>query len=165
MDVYKDSPARKRALDIEIVKTAETVDVPDYPLPIDDSGDCSDTIDEFPPHTRTWTKQNDRIFIDEDLDIICDEADIIISHLKKRGIKILIYLGVHVNMCILSEVFRSFAIKPMRRRGVKTALVRDLTDAMYNPEKAPYVSHDEGTRLVIEYIEKFYSPTIDSSQI
>jgi hypothetical protein len=33
------------------------------------------------------------------------------------------------------------------------ALVRDLTDAMYNPARPPYVSHADGTRLVIEYIE------------
>ncbi|MBE0697009.1 MAG: hypothetical protein IH586_08800 [Anaerolineaceae bacterium] len=43
------------------------------------------------------------------------------------------------------------------------ALVRDLTDAMYNPAQAPYVSHDEGTRLVIEYIEKFWCPTVLST--
>jgi hypothetical protein len=36
---------------------------------------------------------------------------------------------------------------------------------MYNPGMPPYVSHDEGTALVVEYIEKFYSPTIDSSQL
>ena len=35
-------------------------------------------------------------------------------------------------------------------------LVRDLTDAMYNPEDPPHVSHDAGTQLVIEYIEKFW---------
>jgi hypothetical protein len=39
------------------------------------------------------------------------------------------------------------------RRGQKVALVRDLTDAMYNPARPPYVSHADGTRLVIEYIE------------
>jgi hypothetical protein len=30
---------------------------------------------------------------------------------------------------------------------------------MYNPEMPPYVSHEEGTRLVIEYIEKFWCLT------
>jgi hypothetical protein len=29
----------------------------------------------------------------------------------------------------------------------------------------PYVSHDEGTRLVIEFIEKFWCPTIESHQL
>ena len=36
---------------------------------------------------------------------------------------------------------------------------------MYNPAKAPYVSHDEGTRLVVEYIEKFWAPTVLSGEI
>jgi hypothetical protein len=71
-------------------------------------------------------------------------------------------MGVHTNMCILG---RSFAIKKMLKRGMLPLLVRDLTDAMYNPAKPPYVSHDEGTALVINYIEKFYCPTIDSEQI
>jgi hypothetical protein len=53
----------------------------------------------------------------------------------------------------------------MLRRGYRTLLVRDLTDAMYNPERAPYVSHGVGTALVVDYIEKFYCPTIDSGQI
>jgi hypothetical protein len=65
-------------------------------------------------------------------------------------------------MCVLG---RSFAIKAALRRGFEPALVRDLTDCMYNPERAPYVSHDEGTRLVVEYIEKFYCPTIESTEL
>ena len=51
------------------------------------------------------------------------------------------------------------------RRGIPVALVRDLTDTMYNPARPPYVSHDEGTRLVVEYIEKFWCPTIMSSDL
>jgi hypothetical protein len=53
----------------------------------------------------------------------------------------------------------------MVRRGVETALIRDLTDTMYNPERSPYVSHEEGTRLVVEYIEKFWCPTIGSEEL
>ncbi len=44
-------------------------------------------------------------------------------------------------------------------------LTRDLTDAMYNPYRPPYVSHEEGTRLIIEYIEKFWCPTMLSSDL
>jgi hypothetical protein len=65
-------------------------------------------------------------------------------------------------MCILR---RSFAIKALVRRGVPVALVRDLTDAMYNPARAPYVSHAEGTRLVVEYVEKFWCPTVESGDL
>ena len=65
-------------------------------------------------------------------------------------------------MCVLH---RSFAIKQMVRWGVDVALVRDLTDTMYNPAMPPYISHEEGTRLVVEFIEKFWCPSIDSSDL
>lgn len=29
----------------------------------------------------------------------------------------------------------------------------------------PYVSHEEGTRLVVEYIEKFWCPTIPGKDL
>jgi hypothetical protein len=35
---------------------------------------------------------------------------------------------------------------------------------MYNPKSAPYVSHFEGTRLIIEHIEKYVCPSITSNQ-
>ena len=71
-------------------------------------------------------------------------------------------MGVHTGTCILN---RTFSIKQMVRWGVEIALVRDLTDAMYNPARPPYVSHEEGTRLVVEYIEKFWCPTVTSDQV
>jgi hypothetical protein len=69
---------------------------------------------------------------------------------------------VHANRCILN---RTFSIKPMVPWGVVIALVRDLTDAMYNPARAPYVSHEEGTRLVVGYLEKFWCPTVTSDLV
>jgi len=71
-------------------------------------------------------------------------------------------MGVHTNMCVLN---RAFAIKKMTSLGFRCILVRDLTDAMYNPQDAPHVSHDAGTQLVIEYIEKFWSPTTTSAAL
>ena len=50
------------------------------------------------------------------------------------------------------------------RWNIDTVLMRDLTDTMYNPAMRPYVSHAEGTRLVIEYIEKFWAPSLDCTQ-
>jgi hypothetical protein len=65
-------------------------------------------------------------------------------------------------MCVLN---RSFAIRQMTKWGVRCILVRDLTDAMYDPRDRPFVSHDRGTELVIEHIEKYWAPTVTSSQI
>jgi hypothetical protein len=36
---------------------------------------------------------------------------------------------------------------------------------LYDPARPPYVSHEEGTQLVIAYIEKFWCPTIDSGAL
>jgi hypothetical protein len=67
--------------------------------------------------------------------------------------------GVHANMCVLN---RTFAIRQMTKWGVRCLLVRDLTDAMYNPLRHPVVSHERGTELVIEHIEKYWAPTVSS---
>jgi hypothetical protein len=53
----------------------------------------------------------------------------------------------------------------MTRWGVQCVLIRDLTDAMYNPARSPYVSHSAGTGLVIEHIEKYWAPTITSNEL
>ncbi|AEF80699.1 isochorismatase family protein [Leadbettera azotonutricia] len=164
MDFYEGTEARKRILSVPRLNTIpEPVPVAEQPLPIDDTDGGSDTADQYAPNTKVWTRQTDKIKIDQGHDIICgDEGDLLFSYLYAKGIKLIIYMGVHTNMCILN---RSFAIKKMLKRGMLPLLVRDLTDAMYNPAMLPYVSHDEGTVLVINYIEKFYCPTIDSSQL
>jgi hypothetical protein len=45
------------------------------------------------------------------------------------------------------------------------ALVRDLTDAMYDPRKRPFVSHTRGTELVIEHIEYKWCPSFISEDL
>jgi nicotinamidase-related amidase len=161
---YAGTPARERLLSVPCLRgIAEPVTVKDYPLPIDASDGGSESADDYPPNSRVWTRQNEVIGIDEDRDIVCgDEGDQLFSYLQHRGIRFLIYTGVASNMCVLH---RSFGIKKMLRRGMRPVLVRDLTDAMYNPEMPPYVSHEEGAALVTAYIEKFYCPTLDSGQV
>lgn len=48
----------------------------------------------------------------------------------------------------------------MTRLGFQVAVVRDLTDSMYDPRKRPFVSHSRGTELVIEHIEAKWCPSI-----
>jgi hypothetical protein len=48
----------------------------------------------------------------------------------------------------------------MLEHGFDCLLLDDYTDAMYNPKMPPYVSHDEGTRLVVSHIQKYYCPTV-----
>ena len=71
-------------------------------------------------------------------------------------------MGVHTNMCILN---RTFAIKQMTRWGIPSLLVRDMTDSMYDPRDRPFVSHDQGTGLVIGYIEENWAPSVSSKDL
>jgi len=159
MDFYEDHPARKNALAVPKLKTPEPAEHPDPPQPVDSSDGGSDTgeTNSF----KAWNRQHPAIEIKNE-DYISDNGQVVYSILKQKNINNLIYMGVHTNMCVLG---RSFAIKPMVRWNFNVVLARDLTDAMYNPFKPPYVSHEEGTHLIIEYIEKFWCPTILSGDL
>ena len=111
---------------------------------------------------KAWSRQHPGIRIDPDRDGISDNGHEVYNLMALRGIRQMLIMGVHTNMCVLN---RSFAIKQMVRWGVETAFVRDLTDAMYNPARPPYVNHEEGTRLVIEYIEKFWCASVHSEDV
>jgi nicotinamidase-related amidase len=156
---YKDSPARHRILEASPVEPTES-EYADPSLPVDDSDEGSDTGET--EMCQPWRSQHPGIQIDPDLDVISDNGKEIYSFLHARKIETLLILGVHTNMCILH---RSFGIKQMVRWGVRPILIRDLTDAMYNPAMSPYVSHEAGTDLVIGYIEKFWCPTMLSSAL
>ncbi|MEE3259222.1 MAG: isochorismatase family protein [Candidatus Latescibacterota bacterium] len=160
MDFYAESPARKRAVDSPQIEPPPAAERPDPPLPVDASDHGSDT-DEAETH-KAWHRQHEAIGIDERQDIISDKGTEVYSYLQHRGIEHLLIMGVHTNMCVLH---RTFAIKQMVRWGVDVALIRDLTDAMYNPAMPPYVGHAEGTGLVIEFIEKFWCPSVGSGDI
>ena len=71
-------------------------------------------------------------------------------------------LGVHLNLCMMG---RPYGIRNMVYQGQNVVLVRDLTDALYNPRMPPQVSHHRGTELTVEHIEKYWCPSITSDQV
>lgn len=160
MSFYEGSPARKRMQDAPPVTPPAPQEREVPPLPIDDSDEGSDTGET--KTYRAWSRQHPALEIDESVDGISDKGTEVYNFLQQRGIEQVLIMGVHTNMCVLN---RSFAIKQMVKWGVPIALVRDLTDTMYNPARSPYVSHDEGTALVIGYIERFWCPSILSSDL
>jgi lysophospholipase L1-like esterase len=109
-----------------------------------------------------WTHQIDLLRIDQETDAISDSGAEIWNLLEARGISNVILMGVHVNMCVSG---RPFGLRQMVKNGKRVALVRDLTDAMYNPNRWPFVSHAEGTAKFIQYLEKRVCPTVTSEQI
>jgi nicotinamidase-related amidase len=160
MDFYAGTPARQRMIDAPHADPHAPLEHPDPPLPVDASDGGSDTGETS--SYKAWSRQHPAIEIDQEKDGISDNGQEVYNFMQQRGLRNLLLMGVHTNMCVLG---RSFAIKPMVRWGVPVVLIRDLTDTMYNPARPPYISHDEGTRLVVEYIEKFWCPTISSEDL
>jgi nicotinamidase-related amidase len=158
MAFYENAPERKRMLAVTKVTPPAALTLLDPPLPIDDKKGGCDTPDQF---YKAWTRENAGIRIDAS-DVISDDGAEIYSFLRERDIRTLLVMGVHTNMCILN---RPFAIKRMTSLGVRCILVRDLTDAMYNPQDPPRVSHDQGTELVIEHIERYWCPSTTSGEL
>lgn len=155
MDFYKDYPQRRRMQEVARVDPPKPLVLAEPPLPIDDAdGGCDDVspVRSF----RAWKRQHSAVTIG-DGDFISDNGKEVYSLLKAKGIRTVLVAGVHTNMCVLN---RSFAIKQMSRWGISCILVRDLTDAMYNPKKSPFVSHEQGTELVIQHIEKHFCPSV-----
>ncbi len=166
LDFYKDTPMRKLAQQAPVVET----EIPlkgwchldpsaEGALPIDDSDGGCDCWPQCKNY-QAWTRQIDTIEIKEG-DAITDSAEAYYL-MKQRGIDNVIAMGVHLNMCVLG---RPFSIRQMVNQGQNVVLMRDLTDTMYNPRMKPFVSHTDGTDLVIDHVEKYWCPTITSDAI
>ncbi len=159
MGFYQDYPQRHAIQLLTPVTPPTSLALTSPALPIDDSDGGCDTPG-YKEH-QAWTRENPLLSIKPN-DVISDNGEEIYSFLEHKGIKNLFVMGVHANMCILN---RTFAIKQMTNWGITCVLVRDLTDAMYNPRSRPYVTHAAGTELVIEHIEKYWCPTTLSGDL
>jgi nicotinamidase-related amidase len=183
VDHYANHPARKRAMGTPRAKSFP----PDisrwcHKIPAEESGkypiDQSNggEDDDREEHAKwqqelvslgrnpkaPWKKQSDTIEIDGQGDFISDNGEEIWSILESRGITNVILTGVHTNMCVLG---RPFGLRQMVRAGKRTALMRDMTDTMYDPNCWPFVSHFSGTDLIIDHIERHICATITSDQL
>ena len=164
MEFYQDSPMRKLAQQAPKVETAVPLQGWCYinpenepSLPIDDSDggcDCQPRCKPF----RAWKRQIAAIDIKEG-DAITDSAEAFYL-MKQRGIKNVIVMGVHMNMCVLG---RPFSLRQMLYQKQNVVLMRDLCDTMYNPRMSPFVSHFDGNRLVTQHIERHLAATITSA--
>jgi len=163
MAFYEDTPPRRRA------REAPKVTPPTAPpegaavkpplLPIDDSDGGCDTGEK--PWHRAWTRQHPALEVAAE-DAITDRGEEVYNLLRARGIENVLIMGVHTNMCVLN---RPFAIRRLVALGQNVALVRDLTDAMYNPQRPPHVDHFRGTDRVVEHIERHWCPTVASTDL
>jgi nicotinamidase-related amidase len=159
MDFYRDAPGRLLAENSPHSLPPPELSFSDAPLPIDDSDEGCDTPGDK-PH-KAWSRENEALTIAPG-DVISDQGQEIYNVLQQHHIDTVLFMGVHANMCILN---RSFGVRQLSKWGLRCVLVRDLTDAMYNPASRPFVSHAAGTELVIEHIEKYWAPTTTSSAL
>lgn len=164
MDYYADWPQRKRCLDAPKVETSVPLQWNEMnydreaPLPIDDSdGGWEGNAAEG---KRPQTHQHEAIEIADD-DAIGEGAEVYF-YLQQQGIENVILLGVHANTSILGG---PFGVRQMVYLGKNVALMRDMTDALYNPGMPPQVSHVRGTEMVAEHIEKYWCPTFTSTDL
>ena len=170
MDFYKDHPGRKLAqrapkvdIQAQMLACASRVPQTEPPHPIDSSDgscDCQPPCKGLEHAPYPWTRQIATLEI-KNGDAITDGLEAYYL-MHQRDLTNLLVLGVHENMCILN---RRFAIKQMVKLGLNVALVRDLTDTMYNSRRPPYVNHFIGNELMTGHIEKYWCPTLTSDQV
>lgn len=181
MDAYEGHPARLRAqnapsatnLPDKINEWCHQIPAEEqgkYPIDQSDGGEDDDPVEHeaWAEYLKSigrnpsapWKSQIDLIEIKNE-DAITDSGVETWNLLEDRGIKNVVLMGVHVNMCVLG---RPFGLRQMARNGKNVVLVRDMTDSMYNPKMWPYVDHYTGTDLIIKHIEKFVCSTVTSDQ-
>ena len=183
MKAYEGTPARRRAQEAPTAaRIPPGIDgwcsrIPSeewsvYPLDQSDGG-CDDDAQEHEVWAKAlaaegrdpktpWQRQADALRIDQEKDAVSDSGTEIWNLLESKGIQNVILGGVHTNMCVAG---RPFGLRQMVRNGRTVVLVRDLTDTMYNPGKWPFVSHQRGTELFIQHVERRICATISSEQI
>lgn len=165
-DFYEGHPARLRAQNAPLADNhpaeikswctwlgEEEAEV--YPIDQSDGGCACGDCNSY----NAWSRQIASIEIQEDRDAISDSGEEIWNLMEAKGIKNVMLLGVHTNMCVLG---RPFGLRNMARYGKNVVLIRDLTDTMYNPDSWPFVDHFTGTDLIVAHIEKYVCPTISS---
>ena len=175
VDFYKNTPQRRYAQNAPFANPPIKLSTKDrwgtkwcWPdpefegvLPIDDSDmgcSCKEPKCEI---REAWTRQNKGIEILGE-DAITDNGQEAFNLLAAKKIENVILCGVHLNMCVLG---RPIGIRQMVKLGKNVALMRDMTDTMYNPQRPPGVDHFTGTDLVVAHVERYWCPTFTSADL
>jgi len=165
MDFYAEAPARIKMAALEKVSTEVPFQWNNFnpegegalATKLEAAGCSCDTDKPCSPSYRAWKRQIAAIEI-KDHDAISDDGQEIYNLLQDRGIKNVILLGVHTNRCVLG---RPFGIRQMVYLGKNVVLCRDLTDSYHRDPG----QHFEGLNQIIAHVEKYWCPTITSSDL
>ena len=160
--LYADLPQRKRMqqatkakppLPLEPWCNVDPKREPELPVDVSKQA-CDDPV--VGAYVQKFTRQHPGLTI-SGWDGVSDNGEEIFNYLTQEGLKNVVLMGVHTNMCVLG---RPFGIRQMVKQGFQVVLARDLTDAMYDPRQPPYVSHARSTEMVIEHIDRWWCPSI-----
>jgi hypothetical protein len=152
--------AQKVTPPVPILKTCPLDPAREKDLPVDDvTQPCDD--ETVGPAVRRYNRENELLEIAAE-DGISDSGEEIYSYFCHQKIHNVVMMGVHTNMCVLG---RPFGIRQQVRLGMNVVLARDLTDAMYDPRQRPWVTHERGTAMIIEHVERYWCPTVQSEDL
>ena len=124
---------------------------------LEQEGCSCDTPQPCGPSYRAWKRQIASIEVGEG-DAISDDGQEIYNLLEQRDVDNVIVMGVHTNRCVLG---RPFGIRQMAYLGKNVVLCRDLTDSYHRDPGR----HFEGLDLIVQHVEKYWCPSINSHSI
>jgi alpha-L-fucosidase 2 len=107
-----------------------------------------------------WDGMNPDLAIGTD-DLISASTDEIYALLTERGIKNIIYMGVHTNMCVFGK---PGAISEMWKAGFNCLLARDLNDAFTQYDPATGYTPDKGTAEIDANLQAAGIPCINMGE-
>jgi hypothetical protein len=139
---------------------------PEYPLPLNvDDGGAHGAIVEVGTRATGYAQIEglDIVFEEDGVkDGICEPIEPVWNLMQAKGIRNVIITGCSTNMCVMGK---PLGIRNWVQRGINVVLVRDLTRPMYSPASPPYVNLDVATKMMTDYVEKFWCPTVASEEI
>ena len=125
-------------------------------MPVETS--CENEKQNF--KNRSWSHQIDILRIRKN-DLISENGKEIINILRNQKINLVLYAGVHSNVCVVSQ---PFGMRNLKSQGFQVVLIRDLTDS-YTAKSSQFPSQIERNKAIINHIETYIAPTIHSNQL
>ena len=159
-------PAHKHLSTFPHVPLPPALPHEDYPMPlnVDDMGANGPVLDVGTAANGYAQIEGLEIVFEPDgpQDGIGEPLQPVWNLMQARGIRHVIVTGCAANMCVMSK---PLGIRNLVRHGLDVVLARDMTRPMYNPASPPYVNTPEATKMMTDYYEKFWCPTITGEAI
>lgn len=153
-DNYVGTPAYERAFACVRVPLPELRPLECPPAP--DGGGCTCGVERCVGNYG-WDGMHSGLRV-EDGDFMPNDVEALYSLARERGLRRLIYMGVHTQVCLLGK---SIGLRNMTRAGFECVLARDLTDAHARYDPAAGVTPDGFTSEVVAHFERHLAATLD----